>query len=136
MKRYVGYSARFDSNDERDEIQTTRVWNSILRCPADPVPGDVYDGTSYGYSAAFFHTPEQINSMTLPQLYDSSEVGFATVNVGMVKWPTKKALVADWISHTEDRASWWNWEGSRNYLFADGHVLYLQARRIRPAVDD
>lgn len=135
MKRYVGYGAGYDSNDPRAEKQTTHVWNSILRCPGDPTPGDVYDGTSYGYSAAFFHTPEQINAMTLPQLYDATPVSFATVKPGDVKFASKKALVADWLSHTEDKATWWSHTGSRNYLFADGHASYLGASRIRTATD-
>lgn len=135
LRQYVAYRARYDADDPRAEKQTTRVWNSVLRCPADPVPGDVYDGTSYAYSAAFFHTPEQINSTTLAQLYDGNEVEFATVKTSVVVTPPKKVLVADWLTHTEDRATWWSWSGARNYAFADGHVAYLNARRIRPAVD-
>lgn len=135
MKRYLGYYAVYDPNDSRAEIQSTRVWNSVLRCPADPTPGDIYDGTSYGYSAAFFHTPEQIDAMTLAQLYDATSVGFATVKIGSVKYPAKKAMVADWITHTDDKASWWTWAGSRSYLFADGHVVYLGSSRIKPAGD-
>lgn len=135
MKRYVGYNARYDASDPRAQIQSTHVWNSILRCPADPTPGDIYDGTSYGYSAAFYHTPKQINAMTLAQLYDTTTVSYATVKTGDVRFPSKKALVTDWLTHTDDNASWWTWSGSRNYLFADGHVVYLSAAKIRAAVD-
>ncbi|MHC4123188.1 MAG: hypothetical protein ACYSSI_06410 [Planctomycetota bacterium] len=30
---------------------------------------------------------------------------------------------------------WWGWTGSRNYLFADSHVDYLRAEKIRKAND-
>jgi len=135
MKRYVGFRAGYDPNDPQAEKQTTHVWNSILRCPADPIPGDVYDGTSYAYSAAFYHTPGQINAMTLPQLYDATAVSFATVKTNAVVFPTKKALVGDWLTHTDEKATWWTWGGSRNYLFADGHVVYVSASKVHPAVD-
>lgn len=135
LRRYVGYHANYNPSDQRAEKQSTHIWNSILRCPADPTPGDIYDGTSYNYSAAFFHTPEQINSMTIAQLYDASEVEFATIKTNSVAFLSKKAFVSDWISHTDDKASLWDWKGSRNYLFADGHVVYLQVHKIRSAVD-
>lgn len=135
MKHYVGYRAGYDANDALAEKQTTHVWNSILRCPADPVPGNVYDGTSYGISAAFYHTPAQINAMTLAQLYDATAVSFATIKTSSVRYPTKKALAADWITHSGDKSTWWSWKGSRNYLFPDGHVVYLSADKILPAVD-
>lgn len=136
LKKYVGYTAGYDASDPRGAKQSTHVWSSILRCPGDPTPGDIYDGTSYGYSAAFYHTPEQINSMTLVRLYNDPTPSFAVVKTGMVSFPTKKALVADWLTHTDDKASWWTWAGSRNYLFADGHVTYLAAKKIRAAVDN
>ena len=136
MKHYVGYTAGYDSKDPLAEKQTTRVWNSILRCPADPVPGSVYDGTSYGISAAFYHTPDQINAMSVTQLYDDSPVSFATIKTSAIKYPGKKALAADWISHTPDKSTWWAWGGSRNYLFPDGHVMYLSADKVKPAVDN
>jgi hypothetical protein len=33
-------------------------------------------------------------------------------------------------------AGWWNWQGARTFLFADGQVLFLRADEIRPARDD
>ncbi len=136
IKRYVGYTAAYDSSDPRGAKQSTHAWKSILRCPGDTTPGDVYDGTSYAYSAAFYHTPDQINSMNLVQLYNDPNPSFAIIKTGMVKFPTKKALIADWLTHTGDKSSWWSWSGSRNYMFADGHVVYMSAKKIRPAVDD
>jgi prepilin-type N-terminal cleavage/methylation domain-containing protein/prepilin-type processing-associated H-X9-DG protein len=136
MKRYLAYRASYNPNDPGAEKQTTHVWNTILRCPADPVPGTVYDGTSYGYSAAFYLSPDQANKITsYAQTYDNSPLEFATIKTSAVRFPTKKAMVADWLSHTDDQASWWKAEGSRNYLFADGHVLYLNSSRINKAAD-
>lgn len=136
MKRYLSYRASYNSGDPGAEKQTTHAWNTILRCPADPVPGIVYDGTSYAYSAAFYLAPEQVNAITTyAQLYDTSAMSFSTQNVSCVKFTTKKALAADWLTHTGDQATWWKWGGSRNYLFADGHVVYLSASRIHPAAD-
>jgi len=135
LKKYVGYTPSYDAADPRGAKQSTHAWSSILRCPGDPTPGDVYDGTSYGYSAAFYHTPDQINAMKLPQLYTEPDQPMSVVKTGDVKYPTKKALVADWLSHTRDKSTWWTWGGARNYLLADGHVVYLDSKRIQPAVD-
>ena len=136
MKRYVGYNARYDSSDPRAQIQSTHVWNTILRCPADPTPGDIYDGTSYGYSASFFHTPDQLDRKSPAGLYDSSPVSFATIRTADVLHPSKKAMIADWLTHTDDHSSWWTSAGSRCYLFADGHVLYLSVDKIHKALDN
>lgn len=136
MRKYLAYRASYDPNDPGAEKQTTHAWNTILRCPADPIPGIVYDGTSYAYSAAFYLPKEQVNKITgYPQLYDTSPLTYATVKTSVVKYPTKKALVADWLTHTDDQSTWWKWAGSRNYLFADGHVVYLHAGKIRKAAD-
>jgi prepilin-type N-terminal cleavage/methylation domain-containing protein/prepilin-type processing-associated H-X9-DG protein len=135
LKRYVGFAAGYDNSDPMGALQNTHVWKSILRCPADPMPGSKYDGTSYGYSAAFYHTPEQVNLMTKTQLYSDPSPSFAVVKNSSVVSATKKALAADWVSHTDDKATWWKWAGSRDYLFADGHVVYLSASKIHSAVD-
>lgn len=136
MKRYLSYRASYNPNDPGAEKQTTHAWNTILRCPADPVPGIVYDGTSYAYSAAFYLDPDHISSITsYSQLYDSSALVFATIKTSAVTYPTRKALSADWLTHTSDHSNWWTWGGSRNYLFADGHVVYLDTGRIHPAAD-
>ena len=136
MKRYLGYRAGYDTTDPGAEKQTTHAWNTILRCPDDPIPGIVYDGTSYAYSAAFYLPPDQVNSMTsYAQLYDATALTFATIKTSAVTFPTKKALLADWLTHTNERATWWKWGGSRNYLFADGHVVYLSTGKIHAAAD-
>jgi len=111
---------------------------SVLLCPADPSDSAKYESTSYAYSMAFYHSPEQIDSMdetadtyTNPQLSISQRVGD-------VAYPAGKILIGEWFSNhklLDEDKGWWTWEGCRNYLFADGQVQYLQAQDIRPAQD-
>ncbi len=133
MKSYVAYGAVYDADDIDGANQITHRTNTILSCPADPTNAETWDRTSYGYSAAFYHTPDQINSMTTAQLYSSPTPPCVTVRSCMVKYPSKKAVMADWLSHSDERADWWDWRGERNYLFVDGHVRFLKAKNILPA---
>jgi prepilin-type processing-associated H-X9-DG protein len=53
-----------------------------------------------------------------------------------LRFPVQKGLAAEWLSaHAKARVRWWDWRGERQYAFVDGHVRYLAAARIRPAVD-
>lgn len=134
MRKYVGFYAKYNSSDPNGANQITRITNSILACPTDPTSVALWDKTSYGYSAAFYHTPDQINSMTTAQLYSAGGPPCVVVKSASVKWPSKKAIVADWLaSHAGSKAGWWSWEGSRSYLFADGHVKFMNATKIRGA---
>ncbi len=36
----------------------------------------------------------------------------------------------------EDDKGWWTWQGTRNFLFADGQVTLLRAEQILPARDN
>ncbi len=122
---------------------TPRAWTrsrsgtiTILACPSDPTPVEEYDKTSYGYSAAFYHTVDQINRPSLMAYYTPGP-DCATVDSSMVVFPSKKAMVAEWLSvHSDQSVTWWSWDGSRNFLFADGHVKYLPDRSIHAAVDN
>lgn len=106
----------------------------ILLCPADAQALQQWDGTSYGYSAAFYHTPDQIAAMTTVDLYSPSSPPPVTQRIEAVSYPAQKAMCADWLSnHQAPPLGWWSWEGARNYLFVDGHVKYLQARQINAA---
>jgi prepilin-type processing-associated H-X9-DG protein len=56
-----------------------------------------------------------------------------------VAHPVQKAISAEWLSNHEKFAGdcgFWSWDGSANYLFADGHVKFLRRQQIRPAVND
>jgi len=135
LKDYLAFYAEYDVANPKGRDQITGVTNTILACPSDPSPVDKYDKTSYGLSAAFYHTPEQIDSMTTAQLYLTSGPECSTVSVSQVVYPASKAIAADWLgSHTGDNSGWWSWTGSRTHLFADGHVQFLKATAINPAI--
>lgn len=136
IARYLASTTRPDPSAPLDPNRSVGTGTGILICPSDPTARRNYDSTSYGYSAAFYHTPDQINSMTTPQLYNSPGPPCTPQPVSEVVSPTKKALCADWLSsHSEDKVGWWSWLGKRNYLFCDGHVRLLSARQIRRAVN-
>lgn len=122
----------------------------ILTCPSDPTPPGIYAGTSYAYSACFYMTRDVVNAVSdgnhLRSKYAATnpKLPCTTMNSSAVRFPTRKALVAEyWTLHSEKtKVGWYDdpadtgndpWSGSRNYLFADGHVVYLATRRIHPA---
>jgi len=111
---------------------------SVLFCPQDRIARDKYESTSYAYSMAFYHSADQIDAMndksdtyTNPQP-SIPQRGFAVAH------PSGKILIGEWLSNhlpVDDDSGWWCWQGSRNFLFADGQVRFLQADQIRPARD-
>ncbi len=111
---------------------------SVLYCKADFFGQMKYENTSYAYSMAFYHSPEQIDRITTAaQTYQNPmpPVGQKPENV---KQPQCKVLLGEWMSNHPSVANdsgWWTWSGARNYLFADGHVLYLQAGQLQAAND-
>ena len=112
---------------------------SVLFCPGDPADKDEYEATSYAYSMAFYHSPQQIDDMndksdtylnpqqSIPQQCDDVTNSSGKILIG--EWSSNHLPVKD-----EDNG-WWTWEGRRNYLFADGHIHFLWAEEIRPARD-
>ncbi len=93
-----------------------------------------WDATSYGYSTAFYHTPEQVAVMTTEDIYTLHSLPCLTQTLAQVKYPSNKALVAEWLTNHESiSVGWWDWQGARNYLFVDGHVKYVQAQQILSA---
>jgi prepilin-type N-terminal cleavage/methylation domain-containing protein/prepilin-type processing-associated H-X9-DG protein len=109
---------------------------SIMACPENTT---VYS-FGYAYSMSFYHSPEQIDTM------DSYEDTFMPTSVqpsipqrsSNVARPAHKILIGEWYSNhlpIDDDQGWWCWQGSRNYLFADGHVSFLEAQQIRTARD-
>jgi len=110
---------------------------SVLFCPADK--SQQYESTSYAYSMSFYHTPSQINSMTSPSdTYNNPQPSQAQSCLE-VSEPSHKILFGEWLSNHEPidpDGGWWCWQGTRNYLFADGSIRFLQAKQIRPANGD
>jgi len=110
----------------------------VLFCPSDRTAPQKWESTSYGYSMSFYHSPEQINLMdSAGHTYDAGKrVPSIPQKLGRVLHPGRKALMAEWLdNHTGGSSGWWAWEGSRNYLFVDGHVEFLPARGITAAND-
>ncbi len=140
LRRYVSTSRLPNQGGEKQ---------SILSCPSDPTPPGVFAATSYAYSAAFYMTPLQVNAVADNNYIRSKfastnpKLPCASVKTSAVRLASKKVLAAEyWTLHSEnDRVGWYDdpdtgndpWSGSRNCLFADGHVLYLKTTRIRPA---
>ena len=47
-------------------------------------------------------------------------------------------MIGEWSSNhfpIDEEKGWWNWQGQRNFLFADGQVNFLPAETIEPAND-
>ncbi len=110
----------------------------ILFCPSDRTAPEKWESTSYGYSMSFYHSPGQINLMNAADFtYDAGKiVPSVPQKLSRVLHPDGKVLMAEWLdNHTSGKNGWWTWEGSRNYLFVDGHVEFLPARGILPAND-
>jgi prepilin-type N-terminal cleavage/methylation domain-containing protein len=112
---------------------------SILYCSQDRTARQKYERTSYAYSMAFYHSPEQINDMNSPAdtYANPRHPSIPQRNLDVLN-PSGKILIGEWLSNHAPVANdtgWWTWEGSRNYLFADGQIRYLKAKQIRPARD-
>lgn len=112
---------------------------SVLLCPQDRIAKEKYESTSYAYSMAFYHSPEQIDAMSSPaDTYGPASQPSVPQRSCNVAKPSGKVLVGEWLSnHSRIKSDngWWCWKGSRNYLFADGQVNYLEAKQIREARD-
>jgi len=116
---------------------------SVLFCPQDRTAPQEYESTSYGYSMAFYHSPEQIDDMNDKSDTWSSfppDVPSVPQRSSDVANPAEKILIGEWLSNhlriEGQDDGWWSWKGSRNYLFADGQVRFLKAVEIRPANDN
>src|SRR5438132_4887705 len=60
LKPYLGYSRQANPNDP---LKSSGSDAHILVCPSDPTAKAQWDSTTYAYSAAFYHSPEQVNQM-------------------------------------------------------------------------
>jgi prepilin-type N-terminal cleavage/methylation domain-containing protein/prepilin-type processing-associated H-X9-DG protein len=125
MRPYLGGSA-----DGRDP--------AVLLCPEDRSNPAMYESTSYAYSMAFYHSPEQIDVLNDKTDTYSNPQPSIRQRRGDVADPAAKVLVGEWFSNhwpVDDEQGWWNWQGARNFLFADGHGAFLRAKQILPARD-
>jgi prepilin-type processing-associated H-X9-DG protein len=111
---------------------------SVLFCPQDRIAEEKYESTSYSYSMAFYHSPEQIDAMSsYEDTYKNPQFSVRQRSIDVAN-PSGKILIGEWLSNhspIDDDKGWWCWEGSRNFLFVDGQVRMLQAGQIRPARD-
>ena len=111
---------------------------SVLFCPQDRIANDKYESTSYAYSMAFYHSPEQIDAMShQSDTYSNPQPSIPQQSFAVAK-PSGKILIGEWLSNhlpVDDDKGWWCWQGSRNFLFADGQTRFLPASQIRPARD-
>lgn len=112
--------------------------NRVFWCPTDTTAVNIYESTSYAYSMSFYHTPEQIDAMDDKADTYSGAVPSAPQYLARVRTPEQKAIIGEWLSihrRAEGDNGWWNWSGSRNFLFVDGHVEFRDARSLRAAND-
>ena len=131
LQPYLAMAGQRDPADPGNPNLSVNYQPAILICPSDSTAPQQWDATSYGYSAAFYHTPERIAVMTTGDLYSPPSLPCITQTLAQVKYPSNKALVAEWLTNHESMSvGWWDWQGARNYLFVDGHVKYLQAQQI------
>lgn len=134
LQTYLGYGAQRDAVDPNNPNLSSGGASHVLICPSDATASSAYDNTSYAYAACFYHTPAQVNAMVTTDLYGPTAVGCVSQSLAQVVEPSRKALVSEWqTNHEPPGRTWWQWGGARNYLFADGHVKYLQASAIKPA---
>ena len=111
---------------------------SVLFCKADREAEAKFESTSYAYSMCFYHSPAQIDAMTSTADTYSNPQASIGQRVGSVGEPPCKVLAGEWTSNHEpvaDDKGWWTWGGARNFVFADGHVAFVEATSIRAAND-
>jgi hypothetical protein len=112
---------------------------SVLLCPADRTDPAKYESTSYAYSMAFYHSPEQIDAMSAATDTYTNPQPSIPQRAGNVASPSGKILLGEWNSNHapyENDKGWWEWQGARYFLFPDGQTAYLATRKIRPGRDD
>jgi prepilin-type N-terminal cleavage/methylation domain-containing protein/prepilin-type processing-associated H-X9-DG protein len=115
----------------------------VLLCPQDMTDKQKFEATSYAYSMSFYHSPQQIDTMSSTKdLYtnpSSTPQPSIPQQIFGVERPSEKILIGEWNSnHFQIKGKddgWWCWEGCRNFLFADGSVYFIEASEIRQAND-
>lgn len=110
----------------------------VFWCPTDPRSESSFESTSYAYSMAFYHSPEQIDAMDDISDNFSNAVETIPQRKSAVRYPSQKILVGEWYANhaafgTDE--GWFAEGGKRLYLFADGHVEYLDWTELNTAND-
>jgi prepilin-type N-terminal cleavage/methylation domain-containing protein len=112
---------------------------SVLLCPEDRADPAKYESTSYAYSMAFYHSPDQIDAMSDKSDTYLNPKSSIPQRLDNVAYPAAKILIGEWASNhlpIDQEQGWWNWLGARNFLLADGQVVFVHAEEIRPARDN
>ena len=110
----------------------------VLLCPKDRTDPARYEATSYAYSMTFYHSPEQIDATSDTTDTYSNPQPSIPQRATAVRMPAAKILAGEWFSNhypVQEEKGWWNWQGCRNFLFADQHTRYIRATDIREARD-
>jgi prepilin-type N-terminal cleavage/methylation domain-containing protein/prepilin-type processing-associated H-X9-DG protein len=116
----------------------------VFWCPSDTRSTSIYDSTSYAYSMSFYYSPDRINQMEdVTDCYllpGEEEPPLEVQHFGPadVQYPSKKIIAGEWYANhaafATDRG-WFGDGGKRLFLFADGHVEYLDAADINTSND-
>jgi len=119
---------------------------SVLVCPSDKTDPDTFERTSYAYSLSFYHSVEQINSLSkVSDTYGTSgdTAALRENPVGQsasdVRWPAGKILAGEWNAYHKPfpgDSGWWSTKGLRQYVFPDGHAAKHKSENIEKANDD
>jgi len=111
----------------------------VFFCPADERSREQFDATSYAYSLAFYHTPEQVNAITTTAgTYTLPAPPTIGQKTSAVRHSTRKVMIGEWYSAHEPFVGdkgWFGPGGTRNYVFPDGHAEAVAAADIFPAND-
>ena len=111
---------------------------SVYWCASDTRSVDRYESTSYAYSMAFYHSPDQIDAMTSVASNYDAPVEAMPQRESAVQWPSKKILAGEWYANHAPFGTDKGWlakGGARLFLFADGHVDYLRSENILESND-
>lgn len=134
---YLARSLARDAADASNPLVSNKA-TEVLRCGSDAASTTQYDGTSYGYSACFFHSPEQIAAMQRTDFYQPNVFAPVAQASAAVEQPAAKVLAAEWTAnHSDRKATWWASPpaGERACLFADGRAEVVAAGRMSVCAD-
>jgi prepilin-type N-terminal cleavage/methylation domain-containing protein len=131
LQPYLAYGRRAGP----DPLVSTGGDRNVLWCPSDSAQN--FEHTSYAYSRCFFQTPDQIATIATGGQWAAflDLTPPVTQREAALVFPANKILVMEWTSnHQAPReANITTWDGAHQYLFADGHLRFVQQRRLLPA---